>query len=189
MRRFFLFPILFLAFVVSACDAINELIPDIETDFSETFQIKIFENNGELGEKLIDVKSSEEYNDFKSNIGGFEIRKITYEIKNFNAPDDMYFTGTLICSNEENTESYVVGSMDMINLSLLAESGEENDVTLTTDNMNKVLAWLDSPGRFLLKYDYIINNIDSTPYLIDGNNAGSNFEMVVKLYVTVKTKI
>ena len=189
MKMFSAILIALTSLIISSCDTVNEAIPDIETDFPGTFQIQIFSNAGKSDDKLIDIRSSEAYNDFKGNIERFELRKITYEINNFNAPEDMYFTGSLVCSNEENTESYEAGTMNMVNLFSLAEAGLEYDVNLLADNADKILAWLDSPGRFYIKSDYFITNSDNTPYVIDGNNAGSNFELVIRLYVTVKTKI
>lgn len=182
-----LFTILFLSF--TSCDIVNEIIPDVETDYSKTFQIQIFTNSVESEAQIIDVTSSPEYNDFKNNIEGFELRKISYKVKNYNTPDDMYFTGSVSCTNEEATETYLIGSIALANLSELATAGLENDVTKATENIDKVLAWLVSPGRIMLKSSYILNNADGTTYAINEENAGSNFEIEIKVYLTVKTKV
>lgn len=172
----------------TSCDLINELIPDVDTTFPATFQIQIFTNSGESDPEIIDITSSEDYNDFKDNIDGFELNKITYLIKNANVPADMYCSGTIICSNEENSESYAIGTIGRINISQASTVVEETEIPKAADNVDKVLGWLDSPGKFVMKSAYSITNTDNNPYIIDGINAGSNFELEIKFYVTVKTK-
>jgi hypothetical protein len=188
MKKVFSLMILFIALSFSSCGLINELIPDVDTTFPATFQIQIFSNSGVSDPELIDVTSSEDYNDFKNNIGGYELNKITYIIKNANVPADMYCSGTIICSNEENTESYTIGSIARINISQAATLVEETEIPKAAENVDKILGWLDSPGKFIMKSGYSITNMDETPYIIDGLNAGSNFELEIKFYVTVKTK-
>jgi hypothetical protein len=188
MKTFLTVMLTTLVLTFSSCDLINELIPDVDTTFPATFQIQIFANSGVSYPEIIDVTSSEDYNDFKDNIEGFELNKITYLIKNANVPDDMYCSGQIICSNEENTESYTIGSIARINISQAATVVEETEIPKAAENVDKILGWLDSPGKFIMKSDYSVTNADATPYVIDGLNAGSNFELEIKFYVTVKTK-
>jgi hypothetical protein len=188
MKKGFVMMIAFMAFSLSSCDLINELIPDVDTTFPATFQIQIFSNSGVSDPEIIDVTNSEDYNDFKDNIEGFELNKITYVIKNANVPEDMFCSGTIICSNEENTESYTIGSISRINISQAATVTEETEIPKAADKVDKILGWLDSPGKFIMKSGYSVTNADETPYIINGLNAGSNFELEIKFYVTVKTK-
>ncbi len=188
MKKFFLPSLLLVTLSFSSCDLLDELIPDIDTELSKSFQIQIYDNSGTTEPELIDVTTSEEYNDFKDNIEGFELRKVTYEVKNYNTPDDMYFSGDIICSNEENTESFVIGSMLKQNIASLSTTGGEIEVPYAAEAVDKVLAWLDSPGRFKLQAGYKFTNADDIPYVINGTNSGSNFELVIKFYVTVKTQ-
>jgi hypothetical protein len=191
MKTIYTFLLGFLALTFSSCELLNKLLPDVETSFTKTFPVQIISNSGETDPKQIDVTESADYNDFKDNIDKFELNKITYVIKNFNPPadDNMYLNGTIICSNQDNTESFVVGSIPKIHLSAVSNTGQENDVTKeATENINKVLSWLDSRGKFLLKAGYNIVNSDGTPYAITGLNSGANFELVIKFYVTAKLK-
>lgn len=184
--------LLFLMFlpmlILSSCGLVNEVVPDIDTDLAKTIKVQIFTNTGESADQIVDVSNSAEYNDFKNSINGFELRKITYEIKNVNTPEDMYLNGSVICSNEEKTEIYTLGTIAKGNLFELATAGEKS-IAASAESTEKVLSWLDSPGRFKLKSNYVLTNQDGTPYYINGVIAGSNFELVIKLYVTVKTTI
>jgi hypothetical protein len=188
MKKLFSHLIIILVLSFSSCDMVSDLIPDVDTDFSKTFQIQIFTPSGTTDPQIVDVTTSEDYNDFKNNIGGYELRKITYRVKNVNAPEDMYFSGTVVCGNEENTEAYIIGTIAQANLAALDSSETENEVILSTDNIDKVLGWLDSPGIFKVNASYALTKADGTPYSIIGVE-GSNFELVVKFYVTVKTKV
>jgi hypothetical protein len=181
-----LFAFIFCGFL--SCHKTIEPKPVIEIRFSNSLKIQIRSNTGESATQLVDVTTSERYKDFKNNVEQFEISKITCLIKNYNAPDDMYFNGTLICSNEVETESYPIGSTKHINPSGLAAEGLEKEIAVSPENIDKVIAWLDSPGKFIIKSGYSLINADETPYIIDGSNSGSNFVMVVYLYVTVKTR-
>jgi hypothetical protein len=173
----------------SSCDLINELIPDIDTDFSKTFKIQIITNSGESDEEIIDVTTSEEYDDFKDNIEKFEYRKTTYLVKNANVPNDMYFNGNIVCSDEEGKERLTVGSIENANIAEIASIGDEIKVIdAANENIEKVLGWLDSLGKFKIQGVYNITNANGTPYFIDSKTSGSNFELEIKLYVTAKTK-
>ena len=188
MSKIILFLIVLPIMMVSSCGLVNEVVPDVDTDLAKTIKVQIFTNTGESADQLVDVSSSEEYNDFKNNISGFELRKITYEVKNVNTPDDMYLNGSVICSNEEKTEIYTLGTIAKGNLYQLGAAGEKS-IAASAESTDKVLSWLDSPGRFKLKSNYVLTNQDGSPYFINGVIAGSNFDLVIKLYVTVKTKV
>ncbi len=189
MNRIIIFLAFFFAISLTSCDLISDLVPDIDTDFSKTYQVKIYSNKGETANLLLDVTTSDEYNDFKNNIEGFELRRITYEIKNYNAPEDLYFTGDVICSNEEETESYIVGRINKTKISDLADTGNENDLTEVMENIETVLSWLENPGKLNVKTGYILTDVDDNPYKINGLNSGSNFELVINFYLTVKTQV
>lgn len=174
--------------VFSSCNLVSDLVPDVDTDFTKTFQVKIFSNTGLSDKQEVDVTTSSEYNDFKNNVEGYVVNKITYKIKNVNAPEDMYFNGSIVCSNEENTESYTIGTMGQANLITLETSGAENEVIKSAENIDKIITWLDSPGRFNVQAGYTLTKADGSSYSVLGIE-GSNFEIVVKFYVTVKTKV
>jgi hypothetical protein len=163
-------------------------MPEINTDLTKNFRILIRANSGVSDPQLIDVSTSSNYNDFKNNIGGFDISKITYKIKNYNAPADMYFDGTLICSNEEETETYDIGDIHKVNLSVLVADSIENTIIPAPENKDKVLAWLDSPGRFKAKSGYTFTNADGSLFIMD-DYIGSNFLLVVTFHLIVKTKM
>ncbi len=176
-----------LLMLIPSCSLVNEIVPDIETDFTQETLIQFRSSTGESAEKLIDVTLSEDYNDFKNNIEKFEIRKITYQIINANIPEDMYLNGEVICSNEEKTETYIIGTITKGNLLELEAQGEKN-VNMAPENIGKVLEWMNSPGRFKLKSGYVLTKPDGSSYIITGD-VSNNFVLVIKFYVKVITKV
>ena len=188
MNRIFFTIICFCLLGITSCKVENDVTPDINTNFSRPFQIRIFSNNALTTSQLIDIITLDEYNSIKTNFERFELRRITYEIKNYNAPDDIFFSGDVICSNEEETESYVVGKINRTKLSGLADTGNEYEITADIQNIDKVLTWLESPGRLNIKSGYNLTDELNNPYKINGLNSGSNFELIINFYLKVIQK-
>jgi len=189
MNKFNILLQFFFIIALSSCNLVNDLVPDVDTSFSKTFQIQIFSNAGKTVYQLVDITKSDEYNDYKNNIEGYELQKITYKIKKDNVPSDMYFSGSVICSNEEETKSYPIGSIPNVKISEMALSSKEYAINEISQKFDEVLTWLETPGKFKIRTDYVLTAENGSPYTINGTNTGSNFELEVLFYVTVKTKI
>lgn len=170
----------------NSCDLLDNLIPDVNTKFTETFTIQITESSGFTIAKTVNIADSEEYNNFKENIKGFEVTKITYEILNADVPNDMYFQGYLKCSEEVSGESATAGTIGRVRLSDIADTFTERDYNLDTNGINKIIKWLDDPGKFKYSAWYTLTNPSSNPYVIPGNS-NYNFKLRIKFYIKVKT--
>jgi hypothetical protein len=181
--------VLLMLCVVSSCD-VNKIdsVPDVKTSFSKEFLIQIYTSSGESKTLPVEVSSAPNYNDFKNDIVGFEINSITYKIKNNNAPLGMFLNGSVICSNDIETETYTIGSISNADLSALEASNTENAIEPSREYTDKVLSWLDSPGKFLAKSGYSFTQKDGTPFLISIDDRGKNFILAVTFHVTVKRK-
>lgn len=186
MKTYISFILVYILLFSFSCHEITEVIPDINTQYGETFKIKIFSNQADTDVKYIDVKSSDKYKEFRGKIGTIEIERIHYRIDKLNTPEDMYFSGDVICFNEENTESYKIGSIPMVNLLDIASDTSYSELVPSVEALQKISLWLETPGRFALQSQYSLFNSDGTAYHIDGNNAGSNFELRLVLFVKVK---
>ncbi|MCB8995403.1 MAG: hypothetical protein H6538_07340 [Bacteroidales bacterium] len=173
---------------LASCNQQKDSAPSIDTDLSKVIKIQIFTDSGESADQVLDVSSASKYGDFKNATKGFELRKITYKVSNYNAPEDLFFDGTIICSNEENTESIIVGSIPKTSLSGIADNNTEYTIKDVPQEIEKVLAWLETPGRLKMKSGYRFLNADDSPYTINGLNAGSNFQLEIKFYVRALTK-
>lgn len=174
---------------IQSCKVSDEIVPDINTILSKTFQIRIYDNSDITPKQVVDISSTDEYNDFKDLLDGFELTKITYRIKNDNVPDDMYFSGEIICSNDEGNMDSKVGNISRIKISDAADANKEFDVAEDMTDVNKVLGWLENPGNFMLSLSYQLTNDQNIPYEIGQKVIGSNFEVIIRFYLKVKTSI
>jgi len=169
----------------AACGLIDKLIPDVDTTYAKTFSVRISDNRGKTGTELIDVKKSSDYNDFKKHIDGFDINKITWEISNYQAPDDLYFSGDINIWNMDSTEIVKVGEISRTRLSEIPPKGEEGNVEELLPGLRKVTAWLKSPGSFYMNASYYLTDATGAPYTI--SPTGYSFDLKITYYVTVIT--
>src|SRR6056297_2187344 len=95
MRKLLVIISFFVFSGLTSCELFDDLIPDVDTEYSKTFSVLISENQGETESELVDITDSDEYEDFKDNIKGYEINKINYEITEINVPENMYFSGSV----------------------------------------------------------------------------------------------
>ncbi|MFW5644405.1 MAG: hypothetical protein ACOCZL_00695, partial [Bacteroidota bacterium] len=90
MKKVYVFVLMVALLGFGSCSLFDDLIPDVDTTFSKTFNISINSPSGEEGPERIDVNDSEDYEDFQDNIDGFEVNDVMFEIMNYVGPDDMY---------------------------------------------------------------------------------------------------
>jgi hypothetical protein len=191
MRVYFTTVILLLFVSFSSCEVLNQAVPDVDTSFEKTFQIKmIYSNEGTTEAQVVDITESDEYNDFRDNVDGFELKKISYKIQKCNIPEDMYFEGSVICYNEEETQSVSLGTTKKDKLLDLEKLNGEQQLKLEAgENISTVLSWIENPGKFKVRSGFSLTNELGVLYPIDFDSRGSNFEVVVKFYLSVKTKL
>jgi hypothetical protein len=170
----------------SSCGLISDLIPDVETEFSQTYTVRVGDNSNATEPEVVDVKSSPEYEDFKDNIDGFTIDDIVFQILNYNAPDDLYFEGDIVASIEGETP-VTAGTFNRILLSSVAETGEEYQVVQYVENIQQLVDWMDSPGEFTAHLTYNLTDAMGNPYNTEGMNY--NFQVKVIYKVTVETGV
>lgn len=171
---------------ISSCGLISDLIPDVETEFSQTYTVRVGDNSNETDPKTIDVTSSEEYEDFKNNIEGFTIDEIVFQILNYHAPADLYFDGEIEASIEGETP-VTAGTINRVQLKPIADSMEEYEIVQYVDNIQQLVDWLDSPGQFTATLKYNLTNAAGNPYLTE--DQGYNFQVKVIYRVTVETGV
>lgn len=186
MKKVYSLLIIAALFGISSCGLISNLIPDVETEFSHTYTVNVGDNSNETDPEEVDVKSSEEYEDFKNNIGGFSIDNIVFMIENYNAPEDMWFNG-VINASAEGQSPVKVGTINRVQLSTIADNGEEYDLTDYVANVQTLVDWLDSPGKFSAVLTYNLTDETGDPYKTE--DMGYYFDVKVIYKVTVETEV
>ncbi len=185
MKKLYIFFLLAAFLGLGSCDLLDNLIPDVDTTFSKTFFIDIGSPSGAEGPALIDVKDSEDYEDYEENIKGFEINDVKFEISNYFGPEDMYFRATIKAVSPGADNTVTVGTIESFLLNEYADDGMEHNVTEVTEGLDQIIEWLDAPGQFELYVTYEL--IDEMGNLYD--TQGKNYSLDLKLiyYVTVIT--
>jgi hypothetical protein len=179
--------IVFFSFVgFMSCGLFDELIPDVDTSYTSEFVVSIVSNAGETVMDNINITDSQDYQDFKDNIKGYKITKITYSVKTANIPDDMYLSGVVKCYSSDETEEVSVGTIAPVKLFNIVDISEEQDVVQLNDGINKVIDWLDAPGSFKMNATYNLKDASGGAYSISGTE-GYGFTLKLKFYVTVET--
>lgn len=185
----YLFGLLALSvFGLGSCGLISKLIPDIDTVLKKTLMVDINSSSGQTDGELVDVTSSDDYDDFKDRIGGYEVDKITYLVSNMNVPADMYLSGQIVASLEDGSSPVVIGTINNANLQDLLSAGDEVDITQVASGVDQVIDWLDSPGTFLISANFELKTSSGAAYGVTGSE-GYGFDMEVKFYVTVITEV
>ena len=190
MKKYYFILLLVSLIGFQSCDELlNDVVPDVNTTLSKTFQIQIYQNTGTSTEEILDISNVNEYEDFKNIVKGYELTKITYQIKNANVPDDMYFSGSVTCKNEDSSQTLTAGNFSRVKISEINDSITETEVTQNLTDINTLLGWIESAGKFKVISSYALTNGQNAPYPIEQGVAGSNFEILLRFYIVVKTGV
>jgi hypothetical protein len=185
MRRIYAILLLTSFIGLGSCGLISDLIPDVDTTFSKVFPIDIGDPQGKEGPLLVDLTDSEDYKDFEGNIDGFEVNDVKFEIFNYKAPADMYFSGVVEAVHDG--KSVDAGTIERFLLSSVADDGNEYPVTKVVEGLDQIVDWLDSPGKFDLYVKYSLTDEVGDAYKTEG--MGYRFDIRITYYVTVKTGV
>lgn len=169
---------------IQSCD---DLVPDVNTKLAKTFTITIAQNSGSSSEEIMDISAANEYKDFKNTVKGYELEKITYKIANSNVPNDVYFTGSIICKKQDGTSPLTAASITKVNIKAAADSTSEIDVTENMADVKTILGWLESEGKFKVNSSFALTNAQNTPYTMSAAIIGKSFDLTLSFYITVKT--
>lgn len=186
MKKLFLGSLLLGFAGLMSCGLFDELIPDVDTTYTSQFVVSILSNEGVTVMDNVDVTDSQDYEDFKDNIKGYKITKITYSVVQANVPDDMYLSGLIKCYSSDEQEVVSVGTIEPVKLFDIIDISDEQDVTQLNEGIAKVLDWLDAPGNFKMNAAYSLKDATGGAYPILGDE-GYGFTLKLKFYVTVET--
>ncbi len=185
-----IFKILLLStFVVflGSCEMLNQLLPDLETEFEKVFTINVTSTQGSTSFELIDLSTIEEYEDYQDNISGFNVTGIGFEIENYDGPEDMNLTCELIARSTDGETDVKVGDINSVNIYTIADNGVEYDAVELTSGLDQVVAWLDNPGSFYVSTSYVVTDMMGEAYPVSAQ--GYSFDLRVRYYVSVLTQL
>lgn len=191
----------FLSF--TSCEMISGWIPDVEKKESETFPILISQNisQDETEAVFVDITDSEDYDDYKKRITGYEIQKITYEILDYKGPlnplgsgslegpDNLNFSGEILVSESEKSGFISVGEIIKVNLKSISKAVSETTVYEGEEGYETIVDWLMNPGSFYYKLRYKFTDESGVDYNFGPEELGTNFSLELHFYLIVYTGI
>jgi len=187
MKKFYIAFLLVSLVGIQACD---DILPDVNTKLSKTFTITLTQSNsGSSVEEIMDISAANEYNEFKNTVKGYELEKITYKVTNSNVPNDMYFTGSIICKKQDGTQPLTAASITKANIAAAADSTSEIDVTENMADVATILGWLESEGKFKVNSSFALTNAQNAPYTMTTAVIGKTFNLTLSFYIIVKTGV
>ena len=189
MKRFFFIFVLAGFAGLTSCDMLGDIIPDIDKVVTETYEFVIDENTveGITEEKFIDIRAFDEFQTYSQYVDGYMLSKATYEILDFNAPEDLYFSGSIKVTDVDSTTIVTLATIAPENLEYLSSIDEEQEFVLDTMSVKQVIAWMEDPGSFNISFSYAFQNADGSDYEFAEEDFGSSFKVKTNLYLFIST--
>lgn len=189
MKRIVLLSALGLVVGITSCDELGDLIPDVDKTITKSFTVVVEDNSmTALQDSLyVNVRDYKEFKDYEKYVSGYEVQKITFEITDFDAPEDLYFSGTIQAIDSAGTDKITAGTIPSENLSDIAALGGEKDVNLNDEAVGQLIAWIEDPGIFTFIYNFGYEAADGGNYSFNEEDLGSTFTIKVNIYLTILT--
>lgn len=192
MKKLIYLPFFSLGFLFASCDFDFEfnLIPDIDEIVDGVYTINIDSNltTGYTLNDSLDLSQYEEYEKYRESITSYEITKISCEIVDFDAPEDLWFSGTVIAHDRDSAVSVVIAAFDTIHLYKVYNDTLEVDLVEDEAGLSQVAAWMEDPGKFKYHIEYLFVNEDNTPYQFSEEDYGDFFKIRLNFSMLLKTK-
>ena len=155
------FALFIFAATFTSCDAVNDLLPDVEitNEFETKVNAVIDAGSTSLTKTLdVDASTNADFQKYKENIKSVSIEGFTYSLSNVNAPDGTILNGTLSASGKSVTVT-----------DLAIANGTTRTVTAAeSEFFNALAADLKADGKASINLEGTVNN-----------EAGSTFTVTV----------
>lgn len=195
MKKLIYLPLFSLVILFSSCDFDFDfdfdVIPDIDEIVDGVYTVNIDSDlaTGSTYSDSLDLSQFDEYETYKENISSYDITKITCEIIQFDAPEDLWFSGKLLANDMDSTVSVVIAEFDSIHLYQVASDSTEVALVQQEAGINQVSAWMEDPGKFKYHMEYQLENEDGTPYVFDEEDYGDSFKIKLNFNLLLGTEL
>lgn len=195
MKKLIYLPLFSLVILFSSCDFDFDfdfgLLPDFDEVVDGIYTVNIDSDleTGSTYTDSLDLTQFEEYEDYRDNVSSYDITDITCEIIEYDAPEDLWFSGTLIAHDMDSTVSVVIAEFDTLHLFQVATDSLEVALVEVEDGITQVAAWMEDPGKFKYYLEYQFENEDGTPYLFDEEDYGDSFQIKLNFALLFETNL
>jgi len=189
MKRLLFFSVIASLALFSACEELGDLLPDAEQVISETYNFTITENvaEGVTTATAVDITEYEQYKANTEYIEDYIITKLTYEISNYSAPEDLFISGELNVFKEDSTDVQTLGTISSVNLADMAVLAEEQEVAVDTTVAEQMVMWMNELETFGVQFEYVFQDSTGADYQFIEEDFGTGFDMTANVYVTMIT--
>lgn len=195
MKKLIYLPFISLVLLLSSCDFDFDfgidLIPDIDEIVDGIYTVHINSNltTGYTYTDSLDLSQYDEYEKYRENITSYAITDITCEIIDYDAPEDLWLSGTLVAHDMDSTVIVVVAEFDTLHLYQVATDSLEVALVESEAGLNQVVAWMEDSGKFMYHLEYQFVNKDGTPYLFDEEDYGDSFKIKLNFAILLETEV
>lgn len=195
MKKLIYLPFISLVLLLASCDFDFDfgidLIPDIDEIVDGIYTVHIDSNTttGYTYTDSLDLSQYDEYETHRENITSFAITDITCEIIEYDAPEDLWLSGTLLAHDMDSTVTVVVAEFDTLHLYQVATDSLEVELVESEAGLSQVIDWMEDSGKFMYHLEYQFVNEDGTPYLFDGEDDGDSFKIRLNFAILLETGV
>ena len=154
-----IFFLLAVATTVISCDAVNDLVPDVEIteDFEAKVNAVIDAGSTSLDATLnVDASTNADFQKYKDNIKSVSIEGFTYALSNVDAPEGTILNGTLSASGK----SITITDLAIANGTTRAVTAAESEF------FNALAADLKADGKATIALSGTVNNDEGSTFTI-----------------------
>lgn len=172
------------AFVFTSCDELGLGGIPIEQSFTESFTLEIQEGieTTITGSTALDLSELDEFADITESIQSLEIKKIQVDIKEYDAPEDIFMEGLMNASDDEFVETSVeIGLIEKTNLYDLYSAGESITLSIDTATMGQLTDWILVNDQAWVEYEFALLDADGNAYVFEEEDYGKKIVLEVKI--------
>lgn len=195
MKKLIYLPLFSLMILFSSCDFDFDfdfgLIPDIDEIVDGVYTVNIDSDlaTGSTYTDSLDLTQFDEYETYQENISSYDITKITCDIIQYDAPEDLWFSGKVIANDVDSTVSVLVGEFKSLHLSQVATDSTEVQLVENQEGLNQVIAWMEDTGKFKYHLEYQFENEDGSPYVFMEEDYGDSFKIKLNFSLLLETDL
>ena len=145
----------------SACDLLDKA-DDVSFDATVDETIIVTEENEGTNvsyNKIVtlDATADPDINKYKNKLSGFTVKKVSYQVTNFNGPESARFSGTMSFGEASQTTATVAVTVTNLNLQQAFNSGQVLDLPINQADVDAIAGVLKNDKAVKLYLDGLLS--------------------------------
>jgi len=145
----------------TACDLLDKA-DDVSFDATVDETIIVTEENEGTNvsyNKIVtlDATADPDINKYKNKLSGFTVKKVSYQVTNFNGPESARFSGTMSFGEASQTTATVAVTVTNLNLQQAFNSGQVLDLPINQADVDAIAGMLKNDKAVKLYLDGLLS--------------------------------